>query len=110
MDCKDTDKTTKCCRYPVTVNFDDFKWDFIIAPRRYEAYFCLGECGPLSNQKFVHTHLTYMTPPGNNTHWPITPCCTPRKMGPISMVFYGQEGNIHFGILPGMVVQRCGCA
>lgn len=110
MDCKDGDKYTRCCRYPLLVDFEAFQWDFIIAPRKYDAYYCAGECGPLSNQKYAHTHLSYMAAPSNNTHHPIIPCCGPRKMGPISMVFYGEDGNIHYGILPGMVVHRCGCA
>lgn len=111
LDCTDGDKYTKCCRYPLIVDFQAFKWNFIIAPNKYEAYYCAGDCGPLSYQKYTHTQLASLATPLNNTPHPYTPCCGPRKMGAISILYYGEDGiNMHHANIPGMVVHRCGCA
>lgn len=102
-DCSEEDGPESCCRRKLIVDFEAFKWDFIIAPKKYDAYYCVGECTFLSNQRNPHTYLAQMTP-GN-----ITPCCGARKMASINMLYFNTNGNIIYGVLPGMVVERCGC-
>lgn len=94
-----------CCRYPLTVDFEEFGWDFIIAPKKYEAHYCAGDCPFLTLQKHPHTHIIEMASANM-----AGPCCTPRKMSAISMLYFDQQFNIVFGNLPGMVVDRCGCS
>nr|AVV64049.1 Growth/differentiation factor 11 [Anisakis simplex] len=33
-----------CCLYSLQVNFERAGWDFIIAPKLYDAQMCSGEC------------------------------------------------------------------
>ncbi|XP_050522738.1 growth/differentiation factor 8-like isoform X1 [Daktulosphaira vitifoliae] len=109
LDCNESSQESLCCRYPLTVDFDDFGWDWIIAPKQYVANYCSGECPMEFLQKYPHTHLTQLT---NKTHmYPGTgPCCAPRKMSSISMLYYDENMNIIYGLLPGMIVDRCGCS
>ncbi|KAF5284704.1 hypothetical protein FQR65_LT13440 [Abscondita terminalis] len=104
-DCDDKMNEPLCCRYPLTVNFEEFGMDFIISPKSYEAYYCAGECPYVTFQTYPHTHLLKMAWPNS-----VGPCCVPRKMSAISMLYFDHEQNVIFGSLPGMVVDRCGCS
>jgi len=115
LDCDDQSLERRCCRYPLEVDFDKFGWDWVIVPRRYSAYFCSGECPFL-----------YMQSPGPGTHVrqqqqqtaavrPAAganggPCCSPRRVSSISMLYYDEYMNIVHGRLSDMVVEQCGCA
>ena len=106
LNCEESSSEVRCCRYPLTVDFEEFGWDWIIAPKRYEANYCSGECPYVFMQKYPHTHLVQQASPVGSTG----PCCTPRKMSAISMLYFDENRNIVYGILPGMVVDRCGCS
>ncbi|KAF7658149.1 hypothetical protein LDENG_00016760 [Lucifuga dentata] len=43
LDCDENSPESRCCRYPLTVDFEGFGWDWIIAPKRYKANYCSGE-------------------------------------------------------------------
>lgn len=103
LTCTEDEEETRCCRYPLVVDFELFGWDFIIFPKRYEANYCSGECQFLYMQKYPHTALINMA--SNKTG----PCCGPRKMTSINMLYFDSDLNVVFGVLPGMVVERCGC-
>ncbi|KAG8225067.1 hypothetical protein J437_LFUL000046 [Ladona fulva] len=106
LNCNENSRETRCCRYPLTVDFEDFGWDWIIAPKRYEANYCSGECPYVFLQKYPHTHIVQQANPGGTAG----PCCAPRKMSSISMLYFDNEFNIIYSLLPGMVVDRCGCS
>ena len=44
LDCDETTSESRCCRYPLTVDFREFGWDWVLAPTRFEAYYCSGLC------------------------------------------------------------------
>ncbi|XP_072383265.1 growth/differentiation factor 8 [Diabrotica undecimpunctata] len=104
LNCDDESNETICCRYPLMVDFEAIGLDFIIAPKRYDAYMCSGECPYVTLQRYAHTHLKQIAKPVS-----LPPCCTPRKLGSISMLYFDQHLNVVYGSLPGMVVERCGC-
>ncbi|GIY71066.1 hypothetical protein CDAR_248241 [Caerostris darwini] len=106
LNCEENAEEVRCCRYPLTVDFEEFGWDWIIAPKRYEANYCSGECPYVFLQKYPHTHLVQQANPQGSAG----PCCAPRKMSSISMLYFDSEFNIIYGMLPGMVVDRCGCS
>jgi hypothetical protein len=105
LNCDDKMNEPLCCRYPLMVDFEEFGWDFIIAPKRYDAHYCSGECPYITLQKHAHTHLMKIASPNS-----AQPCCAPRKMSAISMLYFDQQLNVVYGSLPGMVVDRCGCS
>jgi len=106
LNCDENSAETRCCRYPLTVDFVEFGWDWIIAPKKYEANYCSGECPYVFLQKYPHTHIVQQANPAGTAG----PCCAPRKMSPISMLYFDNAFNIIYGLLPGMVVDRCGCS
>ncbi|NXM70691.1 GDF11 factor, partial [Serilophus lunatus] len=79
LDCDEHSSESRCCRYPLTVDFEAFGWDWIIGPNRDKA-----------------------TPRGS-----AGPCCTPTKMSPINMLYFNDKQQIIYGKIPGMVVDRC---
>lgn len=106
LTCQENSPEVKCCRYPLTVDFEEFGWDWVIAPKRYEANYCSGECPYVFLQTYPHTHLvTQAKSPGSTG-----PCCAPRKLSQINMLYFNPEqSNIVLGMLPNMVVEKCGC-
>ncbi|XP_067116168.1 myostatin a [Osmerus mordax] len=106
LHCDEESSEIRCCRYPLTVDFEDFGWDWIIAPKRYKANYCSGECEYMHLQKYPHTHLV------NKVHRRGTagPCCTPTKMSPINMLYFNRMEQIIYGTIPSMVVDHCGCS
>ncbi|XP_034042767.1 growth/differentiation factor 8 [Thalassophryne amazonica] len=106
LDCDENSPETRCCRYPLTVDFEDFGWDWIIAPKRYKANYCSGECEYMHLQKYPHTHLVNKANPKGTAG----PCCTPNKMSSINMLYFNHNEKIIYGKIPSMVVDRCGCS
>ena len=104
LNCSENTKETHCCKYPLTVDFESFGWDWVIAPKKYDANYCSGECPFVFLQQYPHTHLMTLANPS------IGPCCAPRKLSSISMLYFDSNLNIIYGLLPGMVVDRCGCS
>ncbi|XP_063286213.1 growth/differentiation factor 8-like isoform X1 [Pelobates fuscus] len=106
LDCDEHSTESRCCRYPLTVDFEAFGWDWIIAPKRYKANYCIGECGIVFLQKYAHTHIIQHANPRGSAG----PCCTPTRMSPINMLYFNENEQIIYGKIPAMVVERCGCS
>src|SRR6218665_4195172 len=108
LDCDESSAESRCCRYPLVVDFEQFRWDWVAVPRRYSAYYCSGECSFLYHQRYPHTNLAQQANKIAGTAG--GPCCSPRKVSDISMLYYDENMNIIYGRLPGMVVDQCGCS
>ncbi|PIO60096.1 transforming growth factor beta like domain protein, partial [Teladorsagia circumcincta] len=50
--CMPEDQEPGCCLYDLIVDFQQIGWKFIIAPHKYNAYMCRGDCS------VNHTHVT----------------------------------------------------
>lgn len=103
LDCTVDRKETRCCRYKLEVDFRAFGWDWIIAPENYSAYFCAGECQIGYMTAFPHTHLLQMSSSAR-------PCCSPRKMSPLSLLYFNDRQEIVHSVLPNMIVDKCSCS
>lgn len=106
LNCDEESVETRCCRYPLTVDFEEFGWDWIIAPKRYRANYCSGECEFLHLQQYPHAHLVNKANPRGTAG----PCCTPTKMSPINMLYFNRKEQIIYGKIHSMVVDHCGCS
>ncbi|KAJ8680283.1 hypothetical protein QAD02_016070 [Eretmocerus hayati] len=106
LNCDENSHETRCCRYKLTVDFEKFGWDWIIAPKKYDANYCSGDCPMAFLPAYPNTHIVSLAEPPNNTG----PCCAPRKLSEITMLYFDNEYQIVFSRLPGMVVERCGCS
>ncbi|KAM8934681.1 growth/differentiation factor 8 [Pelodytes ibericus] len=105
LDCDEFSTETACCRYPLTVDFEAFGWDWVIAPKKYKANYCSGECQLEFLQKYPHTRVVQQANPRGTSG----PCCAPTKMSSINMLYLNDESEVIHGKIPGMVVDRCGC-
>ncbi|XP_051174793.1 growth/differentiation factor 8 [Leptopilina boulardi] len=106
LNCDEASQESRCCRYKLTVDFEKFGWDWIIAPKKYDANYCSGDCPMAFLPAYPNTHIVSLAEPPNNTG----PCCAPRKLSEITMLYFDNEYQIVFSRLPGMVVERCGCS
>ncbi|CAB1434678.1 unnamed protein product [Pleuronectes platessa] len=106
LNCDEESAETRCCRYALTVDFEEFGWDWIIAPKRYRANYCSGECEFMHLQQYPHAHLVNKANPRGTAG----PCCTPTKMSPINMLYFNRKEQIIYGKIPSMVVDHCGCS
>ena len=105
--CSESSRVSNCCRHPLVVNFVDLGWDFIVAPKVYEANFCNGDCPYLYAHKYAHFNLLQKM---NDTKAKHGPCCGARKLSPMQMLYYDHDHQIKFDTIQDMVVDRCGCS
>lgn len=107
INCEHSMPYKECCRYPFEVNFLDFGWSWIIAPRKYNAYYCYGECRVAINSR---QHMFYIEPDSSKYHGRVmTSCCTPKSLRSINMLYMDDNKNLLHGLLTGMVVDTCSC-
>lgn len=103
MSCNEGDFERRCCKYPLRVDFERFGWDFIIAPRFYDANYCAGECALNFLPSYTHTHVMQMA-----TSSPA--CCSPKKMKSLSLLYFNRQEQVIHTIMENMVVETCGCS
>ncbi|CAB3386768.1 Hypothetical predicted protein [Cloeon dipterum] len=104
FDCDESSSQKKCCRYPLVVDFSEFGWDFIIAPKRFNTFYCSGECVPFFLEENLHTQVMHRADTGGK----YVPCCAARKLSSMTLIYY--DGNIvYVSTLPNMRVEYCGC-
>ncbi|XP_072037979.1 growth/differentiation factor 8-like [Amphiura filiformis] len=96
----------QCCRYPLEVDFSQFNWDWIIAPKNFEANYCSGPCPRMVNAQYPHTQIMSMVDPAGYSG----PCCSASDMAPLTLLYFDDEFNIKYSELPNMRVESCGCA
>lgn len=116
----------RCLRRDLTIDFGDFGWDWIIAPKKYDANYCRGECNAAYKQQvsdfvfnfywseilnnsnrfdsqYPHTHVMQMS---NSA----SPCCSPSKMGKIQLLYFDTDSQIVLSSIPNMRVEECFCS
>ena len=99
-----------CCRRPLEVNFQDIGWDdWIIAPPKYEAYYCDGACPhnfkPAHTFALIKTALRMFNPAAAPA-----PCCSATRLSPLNLLHYDEDGNLVVSVHEDMVVEECKCA
>jgi len=100
---------TSCCMWPLEIDFNDYKWDWVLYPRKFDANICGGDCSVGNPAEYPHTNLIMLAEqdlPSSTSG----PCCAPRKLSAINMLYLDEEFNVILGKVPGMKVERCGCA
>ncbi|NP_851298.1 southpaw precursor [Danio rerio] len=100
-----------CRRVDMWVDFDQIGWDeWIVHPKRYNAYRCEGECpSPLdetynpTNHAYMQSLLKLYQPERVSC-----PSCVPLRLSSLSMLYYEGDGVVmrHH---EDMIVEECGC-
>ena len=109
LTCDEQTEETRCCLYPLTIDFDEFgpDWDFIIEPRRYTANYCAGECS-YSFASTINSHLVQLQR-GDSRETTGGPCCTPRHMIGLNMIHLTNDLHMVVTELASMIVTECAC-
>lgn len=102
LTCTENDNQSQCCKYPLIVDFARFGWDFVIAPRSYEANYCSGECPISFLPRYTHTHMMQLSS--------IQPCCAPGKMNSLKLLYFDRSFNVVHTVIPNMSVVTCSCS
>ncbi|KAK2911364.1 hypothetical protein Q8A67_003497 [Cirrhinus molitorella] len=100
-----------CRRVDMWVDFDQIGWDeWIVHPKRYNAYRCEGECPSPLDESFNPTNHAYMQSLLKLYHPERVTCpsCVPTRLSPLSMLYYEGDGVVmrHH---EDMIVEECGC-
>jgi len=101
--CRVEANQTGCCLYDLVIDFEKVGWEFVIAPKRYNAYICNGECDPVQMSKSplgriaMHAHVDHFL------------CCHPKEYTGITIVYVDESNQIWVREVPNMVAKKCGC-
>lgn len=103
----------KCQIHHLDVYFKDLGWDdWVIAPKMYSAYYCAGTCLESNDFKHMSYHawiqLQVHQKEPRHAH---APCCAPKHMSSISMLYYGRPGQSTYVLkkMEDFVVKSCIC-
>ncbi|KAJ8401999.1 hypothetical protein AAFF_G00372340 [Aldrovandia affinis] len=100
-----------CQKVDMWVDFEQIGWnDWIVYPKRYNAFRCQGECPSPVNENFEPTNHAYMQSLLKLHHPSRVPCpsCVPTRLSPLSMLYY-ENGEVVMRHHEDMVVEECGC-
>uniref|UniRef100_A0A914I7Y0 TGF-beta family profile domain-containing protein n=1 Tax=Globodera rostochiensis TaxID=31243 RepID=A0A914I7Y0_GLORO len=100
--------TQKCCLYDLVIDFEKIGWGFVIAPKRYNAYICSGECSGFA----VGANSATMTRQhaANAAKIDHYQCCHPKEYSGIMILFIKENSEVLAREVPNMVAKECGCA
>ena len=112
---KNGNRKSLCERKDLYIDFEELEWgEWIVYPKRFNAYMCAGKCPSPVDQPFTPTNhavmqsLMRLVRRGNGGQPVPRPCCVPSKLHPISMLYY-EYGEIVVRHHEGMIVDECGC-
>ncbi|KAF7665541.1 hypothetical protein LDENG_00140400 [Lucifuga dentata] len=100
-----------CRKVDMWVDFEHIGWDeWIIHPKRYNAYRCEGECPVPLDESFNPTNHAYMQSLLRHHHPDRGSCpsCVPTRLSPLSMLYY-ENDDLALRHLEDMIVEECGC-
>ncbi|KAM6931078.1 southpaw [Xenentodon cancila] len=101
----------QCRRVDMWVDFEHIGWDeWIVHPKRYNAYRCEGECPTPLDESFSPTNHAYMQSLLRHHHPEKVSCpsCVPTRLSPLSMLYYENE-DLTLRHHEDMIVEECGC-
>ncbi|XP_026860860.2 bone morphogenetic protein 2-like [Electrophorus electricus] len=109
----ETAHSETCQRTPLYVDFAKIGWSgWIISPRGYNAYHCVGSCPfPLSGSLRATNHAIVQSIVNTLklSSKVERPCCVPDVLYPISLLYFDDEENVVLKQYDDMVAGNCAC-
>ncbi|CAD6188853.1 unnamed protein product [Caenorhabditis auriculariae] len=105
-----------CCRYDMIVDFDKIGWEWIIAPPRYNAFICRGDCALNGHHmhKFGHTKLVKAVTSQDSSIASfvdrVGSCCHAGEYEPLSVIYINHDGAVVASSVSSMIATRCSCS
>ncbi|KAM9312019.1 nodal homolog 2-A-like [Gastrophryne carolinensis] len=99
-----------CRKVDMMVDFKEIGWDnWIIYPKKYNAYRCEGSCNVPLKDKVKTTNYDYIKSFINIKEWERVECsaCVPVKMRPLSMLFH-EDSDVVLRHRDNMIIEECG--
>lgn len=100
--CEEDSSEAGCCGYQLRIDFDDFGWDWILQPRHYFTRYCAGVCRSVTSFSYSRNVVRLLRTESS-------PCCTPVKRYPLSVIYYDNTGRLNVRVVQDLVVGSCGC-
>ncbi|KHJ96020.1 transforming growth factor beta like domain protein [Oesophagostomum dentatum] len=108
--CMPEDQEPGCCLYDLTVDFQQMGWKFIIAPHKYNAYMCRGDC-TLNHAHVARAGHTKVAKTGIITRQEATGnqgmCCHPAEYDAVRMIYMNADNQVTMARVPGMIARKC---
>ncbi|GMT19941.1 hypothetical protein PFISCL1PPCAC_11238, partial [Pristionchus fissidentatus] len=95
-----------CCLYELVVDFDQIGWKFIIAPLKYNAYMCSGDC-TYSRKDTVYGQLDASSRLQATNY--SNSCCHPDSYDPLDVIYLNDKNEVITTKIPNMLVTKCTC-
>lgn len=109
---KHSNHARKCQIHNLTVYFTDLGWDkWIIVPQMYSANYCAGTCLDRFNNKMSNHALVQLLVHQTHPDLAHAPCCVPKHMTSISILYRGGPGESTFVLkkVDDVVTKSCAC-
>lgn len=106
------DPNLLCGLKPLEVHLREVGWGkTVISPVTYQANYCHGSCTfPLSQAENPSNHATVLSILKRKQTIDLPePCCVPKKMDSLTLLFFDSDGSVVLKTYPQMSVKSCGC-
>ncbi|GMR43336.1 hypothetical protein PMAYCL1PPCAC_13531, partial [Pristionchus mayeri] len=99
-------KEKGCCLYDLVVDFEQIGWKFIIAPLKYNAYMCSGDCAH-SKKDTVYGQLDGSSRLQATNY--NSACCHPDSYDSLDVIYLNDKAEVITTKIPNMLVTKCSC-
>ncbi|GAB6026941.1 bone morphoproteintic protein [Chamberlinius hualienensis] len=101
-----------CKRKNLSLTFAEMGWHDVIAPEKFEAFYCSGECTfPISMESKPSNHAiiqSLVNAAGVKAEVP-APTCVANSMSSLTLLYLDENGEVVLKNYPEMIAETCSC-